>query len=304
MGYLEDSLKAGKTLDQVVPIDTSSYKELIEKLRQEPTAQISTSGYSELDALIGGFEDGRLYVLSAPTKMGKTTLAQSIMYNMSRKGIPSLIFSYEMGWQEIVRKFMAMDGQLQITDEPTDLPIYIPMDLHRGGGDLQYQWLFEAIKQARVRDGVKLVVIDHLHFLVPLRDYQNFSIIIGGIVREIKRIAVALQIPIVLIAHVGKIMDDKKPDHTNIRDSSMITQEADVVLMMYRVKNKKDGRDSGKVTDDSVEDSYGQQAILSVELDRVKGVTGKIKLWHNGSMFVPFVPGIHGVVDAINTFGK
>lgn len=303
MSYLEDSLKEGKTLDQVVPIDTLSYKELVERLRKEPVAQVSSTGYSELDDLIGGFEDERLYILSAPTKMGKTTLAQSLMYNMSRKGIPSMIFSYEMGWQEIVKKFMAMDKQLDITDEPTDLPIHIPIDLHRGGGELQYQWLYEAIAQAKERDGVKLVVIDHLHFLVPLKDFkQNFSIIIGGIVREVKRMAVSLKVPIILIAHVGKIMDDKKPDYTNIRDSSMITQEADVVLMMYRVKNKKETKQ--RIDDDSVEDTYTQQAILSVELDRVKGVTGKLKLWHNGSMFIPFVPGVHGVIDALNTYGK
>ena len=303
MSYLEDSLKEGKTLDQVVPIDTLSYKELVERLRKEPVAQVSSTVYSELDDLIGGFEDERLYILSAPTKMGKTTLAQSLMYNMSRKGIPSMIFSYEMGWQEIVKKFMAMDKQLDITDEPTDLPIHIPIDLHRGGGELQYQWLYEAIAQAKERDGVKLVVIDHLHFLVPLKDFkQNFSIIIGGIVREVKRMAVSLKVPIILIAHVGKIMDDKKPDYTNIRDSSMITQEADVVLMMYRVKNKKETKQ--RIDDDSVEDTYTQQAILSVELDRVKGVTGKLKLWHNGSMFIPFVPGVHGVIDALNTYGK
>jgi len=293
MSYLEESLKAGKTLDQVTPIDTLSYKELVEMLRTQPVTQVAKTGFSGLDDLIGGFEDERLYVLSAPTKMGKTTLAQSLMYNMSRKGIPSMIFSYEMGWQEIARKFMAMDGKQNPHEEPTDLPLYLPIDLHRGGGELQYQWLFEAIAQAKEKDGVRLVVIDHLHFLVPLKDYTNFSVIIGGIVREIKRIAVTLKIPIILIAHVGKIMDDKKPDYTNIRDSSMITQEADVVLMMYRVKNKTD-KNTGKVTDDSVEESYSQQAILSVELDRVKGVTGKVKLWHNGSMFVPFDEDTHG----------
>ncbi len=109
--------------------------------------------------------------------------------------------------------------------------------------------------------------------------------IIGGIVREIKRIAVRLDIAVILICHVGMIKDDKVPDWTSIRDSSFITQEADTVLMMFRAKNKNAAK---KVTDDDTAEVYRQKAILSVELQRNGGKTGKIALWHNGVMFVPY----------------
>ena len=105
--------------------------------------------------------------------------------------------------------------------------------------------------------------------------------------------AVILKIPIILIAHVAKIKDDKIPDWTDIRDSSFITQEADVVLMMYRVKNKDTAK---KITDDLTIETYTQKAILSVELDRVQGRTGKIALWHNGVGFEKFVNGVHDIL--------
>jgi len=279
--YLEKSLKEGVTLDRVVPISTKSYQELaIEMLRTEKSPAIKT-GFAELDDLFGGFENGRLYVLSAPTKSGKTTFAQTIMYRMAKNKQPSLFFSYEMGNNEVVEKFYDMDRS-ECPIAPTDLPLFMPIDLHRQGGELQYLWMFEAIAKAKRERGIKLVVIDHLHFLLPLRDFKNTSFIIGGIVREIKRMAVLLEIPIILICHIAKIKDNKVPDWTDIRDSSFITQEADVVFMLYRCTNAEAPK---KTSESSTVATFTNEAIFSVELDRVRGKSGKLKLFHNGVMF-------------------
>ena len=279
--YLNNMIKEGYQLDQVTPIDIFSYSELLEKLAKEPKTPMTPTGNGGLDELLsGGFEDGRLYVLSAPTKNGKTVMAQTFMYNLAQNNQASLMFSYEMGWQEIVSKFQDMDNVTGNTK--TNLPMYLPMELHRGGGELQFQWLYEAIKKAKEEQNIKLAIIDHLHFLLPLKDFRNTSFIIGGIVREIKRIAISVGVPIILIAHTTKLKDDKKPDLSDIRDSSFIAQEADVVMMMYRKKNENEKK---KVTDDSVEDSYSNISILSVEADRKRGNTGKVKLWHNGALF-------------------
>lgn len=278
--YLEAMLAKGQTYDQITPLNIFSYEELVRKLQTEPVKPPISTGNKELDEVMGGFENGRLYVLSAMTKQGKTTMAQTIMYQMSLNNLPSLFFSFEMGWKEVIEKYIAMDKCTGLGN--TTLPLFMPIELHRGGGELQYQWLFEAIAKAIVEKGIKLVVIDHLHFLLPLKDYQNTSFIIGGIVREVKRMAVVLNIPIILIAHTTKIKDDKVPDWTDIRDSSFITQEADVVLMMYRIKNKEAPK---KTTDDSPAETYTQKTALSVELDRVRGRSGKILMWHNGTMF-------------------
>lgn len=277
--YLEKSLKSGKTYDQIVPIDVYSYKELLEKLKTEPTPSFTKTGIPLLDKTVGGFEPERLYVLSAMTKHGKTTLAQSIMFNMAVHGDASLFFSYEMSWKEVVKVY---EGMQKAKNAKIDLPMFLPLDLHRGGGELQFNWLYEAIAKAKIERNIKFVVIDHLHFLLPLKDFNNTSFLIGGIVRELKRMAVSLQIPIMLIAHTQKLKDDKIPDWTDIRDSSFITQEADMVLMIYRIKEEKAAR---KITDVSTEDVYTNKAILSVELNRMGGQTKKIPLIHTGVMF-------------------
>lgn len=278
--YLKKAQKAGMGYDEIVPIDIYSIKELLEKLEREPISQKVPSGFSRLNEIIGGFEQERLYVMSGMTKQGKTLCAMTFMHQLARQGNPSMMFSYEMGWKEIVRQFNEMNEK---TGAKAEIPLYMPIDLHRGGGELQYQWLYEAIAKAIEEKGIKFVVIDHLHFLLPLKDFNNTSFLIGGIVRELKRMAVALKVPIMLIAHTSKIKDDKIPDWTDIRDSSFITQEADMVMMIYRLKNKNTAR---KVTEDNTEETYTNQSILSVEVNRMGGNTGKVKLVHNGAMFM------------------
>lgn len=277
--YVEQSLKAGIKYDEVVPINLQTYSELLKKIALEPVARVTKTGVPSLDSIVGGFEEGRLYVLSAQTKAGKTTMSQTFMHNLGKVGVPSMILSYEMSWREVAKVFGEMD---KVDKVKTELPVYVPTELHRGGGDLQYQWLFEAIAKAKEEKGVHLVVIDHLHFLLPLKDFKNTSFLLGGIVREIKRIANTLQVAIILIAHTQKIQDDVIPDWTMIRDSSFITQEADMVLMMYRIKNKEAAK---KQTDDSTIEVYKNKTILSVELNRMGGFTGKVKLKHNGAKF-------------------
>ena len=295
--YLAQSKKQGKGYDEITALNIYPYQELANKILNAPKKVLHKTGFFGLDDLIGGFEAGRLYVLSAPTKQGKTTLSQTIMYNMALQGDASLIFEYEMGWEETIGKFMEMDGVSE-GKKPSELCMHLPMDLHRGGGQLQYLWIYEAIEKAISENKIKLVVIDHLHFLLPLKETQNTSFVIGGIVREIKRIAVALKIPIILIAHVGMIKDEKVPDWTDIRDSSFITQEADVTLMMYRAKNKNANK---KVTDDSVQDIYRKKALLSVELNRGGGKTGRIALWHDGKKFIPYTDS-HKSEEEMNGF--
>lgn len=279
MSYVEKMLKEGRGYDEIVPIKLETYAELLKKIQLEPKPVKSKTCLPTLDGMIGGFEPGRLYVLSAMTKAGKTTMAQTFMHNLGKQKIPSMIFSYEMGWREVAEIFGGMDV---VDHVKTELPVYVPTELHRGGGDLQFAWLFEAMAKAIEEKGVKLAVIDHLHFLLPLKDFNNTSFLIGGIVREIKRMAVALNLPIILIAHTQKIMDDKVPDWTMIRDSSFITQEADMVMMMYRIKSKEAAM---KQTDDGTNDVYLNKTILSVELNRMGGKTGKVKLRHNGAKF-------------------
>lgn len=268
-----------KSIDELVSIDTKAYKDCLVELAKQPNYVSLKSRIPRLDFLIGGFEPERLYILSAPTKSGKTTMCQTIMYNLAKQGIPTLMLSYENSWKEITKVFKSMNDYDKRTD---DLMIHLPVEYYRGGGDLQFDWLEDLIVKAIKEKGVELVLIDHLHFLLPLKDYNNASIIITGIVRKIKSLSVKLKIPIILVAHTRKVNDDKIPEWTDIKDSVGISQEADVIMMMYRIKNKSRAKKLDELSD---EDVYTELTMLSVELNRHGGTTGRIRLKHNSAYF-------------------
>lgn len=274
MDFLEKFTKSESILD-IPSVEVKEYAALVQDLKDQPQRPLMSTGYGSLDAITGGFQGGELIILSAPTKQGKTTLAQTISWNMGIQGVGTLWFSYEMSWQELTRKFMAMDTQYLETQTPSIMPILVPIEPFKKTGDLQLDWMREIIKANRHL--VNFIIVDHLHFLLPLKDYkQNISFLIGGLVREIKQMAIEFDIPILLIAHMKKFESDVAPDLSAIRDSSFIAQESDYAILMWKIRNKNIQKKT--YDDEESEDIYTNKVMVSVETNRRTGKTGKVKM--------------------------
>jgi replicative DNA helicase len=267
-------------------------REVIEQDKIESILKVHIpTGFNLLDEMIdGGFKPGELIILSAPTKQGKSTMAQTMTWNMAQNGKQSLWFSMEMSWQELTRKFLAMDELFKKQGMPSITPIHYPIENYLRGGEIQMNWIKETISESKRLNNTNFVVIDHLHFLLPLKDFNtNPSFLIGGIVREIKKIAVELAIPILLIAHTTKLDIDKTPDINSIRDSSFIAQESDFTMIMWRIRDKNASKRTNDEGDSDTQIVYTNKAWLSLEANRRNGRTGRIKLWHDGSRFNSYI---------------
>lgn len=291
--YLKKSKEGGKSYDEITTLNWKSYNVLVEEVKNEPEPLCAPSSLAGLDKMTGGFEPGRLYVVGAPPKQGKTLLAMSLLYRMSKIGVRSLIFSYEVGWRNIVRSFMKMEQYDGKEPGTLQIPMFIPIELHREGGTLQLMWLREAIQKAK-SEGVEFIVIDYLHFLIPYKVTQNFSIVVGNVVQEIKRIAVETQMPIFLIVAMKKLEGGAKPTVWDIRDSSMIMHVADDIMIMYRLKNsdvEQDYTDHGgekkrpSRKTNAAQDPYTDISVLSLEMSRKNGASGGVHLYFNGAYF-------------------
>lgn len=243
-------LQAYEGRDEIITSEQA--REILKQANLKPAAKFF-SKIPGLDAMLDGFREGDVVVISAPTKNGKTTLAQTFTASLSESGVRSLWFSYEMTQNEFLSKF------------PEPLPFFtLPKTLQVNSLD----WLERKIVEAIAKHGVKVVFIDHLHFLIDMSfigQKGNVSLLIGSIMRKLKQIALKWEVAIVLIAHTTKIQFEKEPDLSDIRDSSFISQEADTVLMIWRRREKETGE-------------FGSRAWVAVAANRRNGKVGKVPL--------------------------
>lgn len=259
----QENLKILETLqsydgdDQVI-----SSTEALEEIRAEirkPVEKLMTK-IPTLDFMIDGFRKGDVVVFSGPTKNGKTSLAQTITHGLAEQEIPCLWFSYEMTMMEFLEKF----------GEP--IPFFqLPKSLKGNSLD----WLEQRIVEGIAKYGTKVVFIDHLHYLLDMSfigQRGNVSLLIGAIMRQLKVIALKWGITICIVAHTAKISFEKSPSLNDIRDSSFISQEADTVLMIWRMVDKGSGMPNDK-------------ACLAVLANRRNGKVGNVILRMKNNRF-------------------
>jgi replicative DNA helicase len=96
--------------------------------------------------------------------------------------------------------------------------------------ELNWQDIDGLIGKAVKDFGVELVVIDHLHYFT--RELERIAEDLGRITKQFKQNAKAYDLPIMLISHVRKTENGKKATIDDLRSSSYIAQDADIVLMV------------------------------------------------------------------------
>jgi len=216
---------ARKKRTERVPIQ-DYFKEAKEIHRMAGQVQGLSTHIKNIDDLTLGMTGGELIVMSGPTSAGKTQLTTMIAYNVAAHGDKVLFVTMEMTKAQMTDRFMSAGG--------TDLS-----ELSHGIIEYQKESDLAALDIPylvgdAVRDGTKLIVIDHLHYFGS-EDDSNQAQALGRIVKDFKQAAVANNVPIILICHIRKLSSEgKKPTANDLRDSSLIGQHADQIIMVWR----------------------------------------------------------------------
>lgn len=179
-----------------------------------------TSHYPSIDALTKGFVDSELVVIGGATSNGKTTLAVNFTARMSAHGIPILFVTLEMSRAQLTSRLIHAYPRFE---ECAVLMSYQSCD------EMDWRSIDGLIETAVQQMGVRMVVIDHLHYFT--RELNNVAEDLGRITKEFKKNATRHNIPIVVISHTRK---GEGTDINDLRGSSYIAQDADVVLMVSR----------------------------------------------------------------------
>lgn len=211
-----------------------------------------TTGYNNLDKFTGGWRTTDLIIVGGSSSMGKTSLAVSFAVNAARNATPSVIFSYEMGIQQLVTRIISSESELnsrwlqrgainddeyemlvRVTDNIKDMPLYID---ECNNSSLKY--LVNRIRQYAISQGVKVFVVDYLQLVQHrTKTINSREQEIAHIARTLKNVAKELDIVVIALSQLNRGVgnrDGGKPTMSDLRESGEIEQAADIVLLIYR----------------------------------------------------------------------
>ena len=213
------------------------------------------SGFSELDAKIGGLSRSDLILIAARPGIGKTSLALNIASHVAlkeKKGVA--IFSLEMSGEQLVSRMISslalVDSSRLRTgdirpDEWTRLAEAVsilgdsPMKIDDNAG-ITVQ---EIKAKLRREKDIGLVIIDYLQLMRSGSRSENRVQEVAEISRSLKIMARELDIPVVALSQLNRASEsrkDKKPMLSDLRESGSIEQDADIVIFLYRDEDNPD----------------------------------------------------------------
>ena len=197
--------------------------------KYRPIGRPLVTGLTDFDrATDGGVRGGELITISGQSGHGKTTYALWQTKIITDSGVPTMWFTYEMNPWYLKEKMDKLGAN-------EDLSTFVPVD-HSGNS---YEWIKERILEAVSEYACKVFFIDHLHYLIPGNSEKNSSLLIGGIVRMLKSLAVETDTVIYLIAHMKRLGSGERANIDAIRDSALIANESDYTYIVERLKIKQ-----------------------------------------------------------------
>lgn len=213
------------------------------------------TGYYDLDNMTRGLQKKQVIIVAGRPGCGKSAFSLNIALNAAIQSKKSVaFFSLEMGYEEIVKRMFGCVGKIdgdvlktgklksndwkklnEAMSELSDTKFFID----DSGGLTISEIRRKCRKLKNSEDGLDLVVIDYMQLISSSSKYAGQRVQeVSEISREVKKLAMELDIPVIALAQLSRSVeqrkgDDKKPKLSDLRESGSIEQDADIVLFLY-----------------------------------------------------------------------
>jgi len=278
-----------------------SIPEVLEELREFQEAKergelvgIKLISWRNVSDMIGEIEPGWLVVLQARPKIGKTTFCLQFLKDIALTHCPVMMFCLEEAPIQTlktvlcqVRRIPRRALDLTNIERGAESIFHIPLYFGRVSSvELSAEKVFETIRYAVRRFGVKLVVFDHLHFLC--RSIKNVVSQTGRVIRDFKLLFEDLRISGVVITHTVKGNVMEVPGLYASRDTAEIAGDADMLMTMHRNPLYPPLSKSGTTKDSefaTVKDaSYKKETLIRVTGARFIAGGQALLYWNENTM--------------------
>lgn len=260
---LEDVQQLFKEFDAVVNNSTGSdmqqFGDILGKLMNDVALRKQDRGEKGMMTGLRIFDSrfgwhGRdLIIIAGETSMGKSTLATTVAYNMANAGIPVAYYSMEMGAKQLTARIIAR--QVKVSSSTTlygklsddeynrvydgasrmkNLPIYFDED-----SKTSFTKICGSARRMVKKYGVRIIFIDYLQILANGRG-DNREQLIGDMARDLKRLAVELDVCIVALSQLARAVGAKEPSLSRMRGSGQIEEACDMAILIHRPNPKND----------------------------------------------------------------
>lgn len=228
------------------PMDTlRRFMDYVVKAGEKRDNFIST-GFPRLDGILGGgFIRSGLYILGARPAVGKSTFALNLADGIAGN---LLFVSLEMSPEQILAKRVSrltgytssklLSGQLP--DKAWEAVAIATTSIDKSGVYINSRYdltVQEIHLLAQSVPELRCIILDYLGLIQPATRSGSTYEQVSAISRELKRMAVSLNVPVVCLCQLSRKIEerkDKKPMLSDLRDSGAIEQDADGVLFLYR----------------------------------------------------------------------
>ena len=208
--------------------------------------QITPTGFTALDAIIGGFEAGTFTVVGARPSMGKTAFGLGLA-SAAKSGKKVLFFSLETPQKALNQRMLSIETGISASRikhghfspaeavklavaaaELKALPITVIDDARVTVAD---------IARAVAKYQPDLVIIDYLQLISSSEKAGNREQEVAAISRGIKHLRMTSSAAFVVLSQLSRAVETR-PNHrpmlSDLRESGSIEQDANVVMFLYR----------------------------------------------------------------------
>lgn len=278
-----------------------AWMERMEKIKRKELKAGLTLPWRKLDTAMCGLQPG-LIILGARPSVGKTTLAINIADYQARQGIPGAWVPCDMGWEQTLVRSVIRESRVSLPRLNRGFARWNQVETVRECTELVGGWplypieenmlnpIMTGIRMLKLKHDIQYVVIDFLTLLHVDGWRGDRRTEIGMITGSLKRLALELGIPILLLSQLsrGTVKDARRPRLDDFRESGDIEQDATQAILMSKAL-PEDYEDYDFNTKESpLPEDAEKRYLRGIIVDLAKsqqGETGEIEMWQRPNYF-------------------